>query len=78
MTKEYHNPDMAQPAPYLTTKEAADLLRLHPGTLSNWRAEGRGPSYLAMRGGRILYSRAALEAWLEGFLVETGGAGVAG
>lgn len=62
---------MAQPSPYLTTKEAAALLRVHPGTLSNWRGENRGPSYLSM-GGRILYSHAALEAWVEGFLVEVG------
>lgn len=77
MTTQYQNSDAMQPSPYLTTKEAADLLRLHPGTLSNWRGSGRGPSYVSM-GGRILYPHAALEAWLERFLVEADDAAAVG
>jgi excisionase family DNA binding protein len=39
---------------YLTTDEAAELLRVHPRSLWNWRREGRLPSLrLAGRGVRF-------------------------
>lgn len=45
---------------YLTTQEAADLLRLKKNTLEVWRVQGRGPVFLKL-GSRVLYERAALE-----------------
>lgn len=47
---------------YLTTAEAAEYVRLSPGRLRNLRYLGEGPAYVA--GGKCLYSRAALDAWL--------------
>lgn len=45
---------------YLTTQEAADLLRLRKNTLEVWRIQGRGPVFLKL-GSRVLYEREALE-----------------
>ena len=47
---------------YLTQPEAAKILRVSTRSLERWRLAGTGPKYI--RAGRILYSRAALEAWL--------------
>jgi excisionase family DNA binding protein len=48
----------------LTVDEAADYLRIAPGTLYNWRHAGRGPK--ATNVGRSLrYRRTDLEAWLD-------------
>ncbi|HSK80357.1 MAG TPA: helix-turn-helix domain-containing protein [Thermoanaerobaculia bacterium] len=47
-------------ANYLTTQEAADLLRLKKNTLEVWRVQGRGPVFLKL-GSRVLYERSALE-----------------
>lgn len=44
----------------LTTKEAAAFLRVHPGTMSNWRYKGVGPSYVKI-GGKIFYFQEDLE-----------------
>lgn len=52
------------PPPYLTTREAADLLRLRPQTLRAWRVRGTGPAFIRL-GSRILYRHADVEAWLE-------------
>lgn len=51
-------------APFLREAEAADLLRLAPGTLQNRRILGSGPPFLKL-GDRIVYSRADLIAWAE-------------
>jgi hypothetical protein len=51
----------------LTTAEAAHVLRRTPKTLRSWRYLNVGPPYLA--GGRVLYRRADLDAWLERQLV---------
>jgi transcriptional regulator GlxA family with amidase domain len=53
---------------YLTTAEAAQLVRLSPRTLERLRLQGSGPRYLkAGRGkkARVLYRRTDLVAWLE-------------
>lgn len=47
---------------YLTTQEAADLLRLKKNTLEVWRIQGRGPVFVKL-GSRVLYERVALEAF---------------
>ncbi|WP_422274357.1 helix-turn-helix domain-containing protein [Bradyrhizobium sp.] len=46
-------------------KQAAPKLGLkNPGTLSNWRTQGRGPEYLKI-GGAVRYSDEAIAAYLE-------------
>ena len=51
-------------SPYLTTKEAADFLRLKPRTLENMRWVGGGPQY-HKHGGRVLYHIDELRRWSE-------------
>ena len=55
------------PTPYLTRVEAAALCRIKPQTLALWATQGRGPAFLRIGGGprgKVLYSRADVEAWL--------------
>lgn len=49
---------------YLSTVEAAQLLRLSARTLEKHRLYGTGPSYRKI-GGRVIYSAAELVAWAE-------------
>jgi excisionase family DNA binding protein len=48
----------------LTTKEAAEFLRLKPHTLENMRSDGKGPIFMKL-GGRVFYHRADLKTWLR-------------
>ena len=47
----------------LTESEAANRLRLKPGTLRRWRHESRGPSWLRVEGA-IRYSPEELNRFL--------------
>ncbi len=49
---------------FLTETEVAARYRdqISPGTLRNWRSQGRGPPYLKV-GRQVLYPRNSLEAW---------------
>ena len=47
---------------FLTTSEAAELLRLARRTLERWRVEGGGPSF-RRHGARVLYAREDLALW---------------
>ena len=49
---------------FITSKEAAELLRRTEGGLRVQRCRGGGPPYYRS-GGRILYRRADVLAWLE-------------
>ena len=55
---------------FLTEDEAARLFSLSAATLKTKRCRGGGPSYIK-DGGRILYSRKALQAYLEAKRVKT-------
>lgn len=46
----------------LTTKEAADRLRVRVTTLANWRVRGDGPRFIKM-GRKVLYPMAEIEAF---------------
>ena len=48
----------------LTTKEAAEVLRLRPHTLENMRSQGKGPIFMKL-GGRVFYHRADLKTWCK-------------
>lgn len=50
--------------PFLTTQEAADLVRIKRRTLDNLRWQGLGPKF-RRHGGRIVYRRSDLLAWSE-------------
>lgn len=47
---------------YLDTAAAAAILGVHPGTLANWRSQGRGPQYVRV-GRRVRYTRLSLFFW---------------
>jgi hypothetical protein len=48
-----------------TVGQAAQKLGLkNPGTLDNWRTQGRGPEYLKI-GSSVRYTDEAIEAFLE-------------
>lgn len=50
----------------LTNAEAAEYLRLHPITLANYRAQGKGPKWRRKGegdSGPIIYTLADLRAW---------------
>lgn len=49
---------------YLTQAEAAQFTRLSPRTLERMRLTGTGPNY-SKAGRRVIYSRRAIEEWLE-------------
>ncbi|SLJ86900.1 helix-turn-helix transcriptional regulator [Novosphingobium mathurense] len=52
----------------LTTKEAANYLKLGKPTLDRFRVTGEGPKF-AKLGGAVRYRRADLDAWLESKLI---------
>lgn len=54
----------------LTTKEAADLVKLGKPTLERFRLTGEGPPYCKL-GGAVRYRRCDLEAWLESRLTRS-------
>ena len=61
---------MSIPHSYLTTIEAAKLLRISPQTLERRRCEGTGPKFCKAGPGlraRVLYSEADLQDWLKSF-----------
>lgn len=41
--------------PYLTPQEVAVILRVHVGTLANWRTTGYGPKFVKF-GKKVLYA----------------------
>ncbi len=51
-------------AELLTTKQAADLLNVHPVTLAQYRVDNVGPTYVKI-GRRVFYRRKDLEAFIE-------------
>lgn len=50
--------------PLMTTEEVAALLRRSPGTVKNWRHQGRGPRYVTTEG-EVRYWRRDVEAWID-------------
>jgi predicted DNA-binding transcriptional regulator AlpA len=55
---------------YVTENEAAAVLGVSRGTLSNWRSERRGPPYVKLGGGRVVrYKLSEIEAFAEAYRV---------
>ena len=51
---------------YYTTEEAAAYLNLAVGTLGNMRTQNRGPKFYKPEGGKPMYDRDDLDAWVKG------------
>lgn len=58
-------PAAAATTPYLTTAEAARILRLSPRTLEKQRVLGGGPRFHKF-GARVVYAVADLRDWAQG------------
>jgi excisionase family DNA binding protein len=58
------------PTEVLTTKEAADYVRLGKPTLERFRLTGNGPRYCKL-GGAVRYRKCDLDEWLEQRLVRS-------
>lgn len=53
---------------FLTSNEAADLLRVSRRTLERWRLEGNGPRYIKLGLGkrsRVVYRETDLDTWIS-------------
>lgn len=50
---------------YLTVPQMSELTSIPPSTLNKYRLYGEGPRYIRV-GGRILYRREDVDAWLLG------------
>lgn len=53
---------------FLTSNEAAELLRISRRTLERWRLEGNGPRYFKLGTGkrsRVVYREAEIESWVN-------------
>jgi hypothetical protein len=60
------------PTQNLRTDAAARYLTLDPATLADWRGQpGKGPAYRKVCG-RVIYSLADLDAWLESHPLQGG------
>ena len=49
---------------YLTTKEAAEYLRIQPQTLRKWRLRDKGPDFYKPSPGIVRYTRKDLDRWV--------------
>ncbi|MFI7189932.1 helix-turn-helix transcriptional regulator [Nocardia nova] len=56
---------------WLTRAEAGEYMGVHPRTLANWAAKGRGPRYSKPSGNSCMYRIDDLDAYLEACLVPT-------
>lgn len=53
---------------WLSNKEAAARMGIHPATLTNWRCKGRGPRFEKLSDtpkARIRYSAHVVDAWVR-------------
>jgi transposase len=48
----------------LTTRQAAEISGISPGTLANWRYRREGPPYYKLRRKKVLYEREEFMEWL--------------
>lgn len=50
---------------FLTDKQLASLLHVTTRTTMRWRADGGGPPFVRVGEWRVLYSRGAVDVWLQ-------------
>lgn len=61
------NTPTPDPLELLTPEQVASIIKIHTGTLKNWRMAGIGPAWIRIGTGakpHIRYRRADLETWL--------------
>ena len=55
------------PTELMTPEEVADLLKVSPGTLENWRYRGEGPPFVKLghkRRSPVRYPRKGVDDWM--------------
>lgn len=55
---------------YLKNAQAAAILGLAPGTLSNLRSRGKGPRYIKISPRLVRYTREDIDAWMKAHMHE--------
>jgi excisionase family DNA binding protein len=60
-----HSTSMADMRDILTRPDVADYTGISLPTLARWAGEGKGPKF-RKAGGRVLYRKADVLAWLDG------------
>ncbi|NKY60805.1 helix-turn-helix transcriptional regulator [Nocardia flavorosea] len=50
---------------WMTRREVAGYLRVSQGTLANWATQRKGPKFVRLGGGKVLYNRAAVNDYLN-------------
>jgi predicted site-specific integrase-resolvase len=53
---------------WLTSDEVAELLRVRPATVSQWRWRRRGPAFVKLAdgpAGKVRYERREVERWMK-------------
>ena len=64
--------DLTHKGQWLTTAEAAQVLRLSASTLHRWRGQRKGPKCVRF-GSKAYYRPADIDAWIEEQLEEQNG-----
>jgi predicted DNA-binding transcriptional regulator AlpA len=54
-----------QEGEWLTPEDLAKMWQFSPGTIANWRNQGKGPEYVRFGGSVVRYSPEAVKAWVE-------------
>ena len=54
-----------QPTQYLDEEAVAGLLAVSVRTIQRWRGTGEGPPFIRAGARRVIYSPAAVEAWVS-------------
>ena len=49
---------------WLTPDDLSNLLQVSPGTVANWRSQGKGPAFKRI-GGVVRYNPQVVDAWIE-------------
>lgn len=53
-----------QDSQWITPEELASRLSISPGTVANWRGQGKGPAFKRF-GGIVRYREDVVNAWIE-------------
>lgn len=57
--------------PLMTERETAEMLRIKPRTLADWRARGVGPKFVRLTGRGVLYRVSSVSEFLDSREVES-------
>jgi len=53
------------PTPLMKPAEVAERLNIKPHTLTHWRRQGKGPSYVMLGARTVRYPRPLFDLWFD-------------